>query len=68
MKLETQTMSELEEEQVRTYVVANYFHLKNTPVIITSHDNHYRVRVHEDSSPLILGKGIITVSKNKENN
>lgn len=58
-------MSETEEKQVRQYISVNYKHLKDKPVIITSHDNHYRVRVHEDSSPLILGKGIV---KNKENN
>ena len=59
-------MSETEEKQVREYIEANYKHLKDKPVIITSHDNHYGVRVHEDSSPLILGKGI--VRKLKENN
>ena len=31
-------MSETEEKQVREYIKANYKHLKDKPVIITSHD------------------------------
>jgi|TARA_B100001094_G_scaffold306170_1_gene336670 hypothetical protein len=45
--------------QITEYVYANYKLLKGKQLIIREFDNCFHILTHEDSSPLILGKGII---------
>ena len=48
-------------EQVREYVYNNYKTYKNKDLIITEHTNHFSIRRHKDESPLVLGKGILSL-------
>ena len=52
-------MNEETIKQVTEYVYKNYKLYKNKQLIIKEFDNCFHVLVHEDSSPLILGKKII---------
>tara|TARA_B100000768_G_scaffold155305_1_gene152308 strand:+ start:286 stop:447 length:162 start_codon:yes stop_codon:yes gene_type:complete len=52
-------MSEETKNQITEYVYKNYKLYKNKQLIIKEFDNCFHVLVHEDSSPLILGKNII---------
>ena len=57
MKLE---MTEETKELVTAYVLKHYDKMfKNIQPIIKEFDNHFQINTLEDSSPLILGKGII---------
>jgi len=53
------TMDEATKQQVTSYVHKHYSTMfgKDQP-IIKEFDNHYQISRMEDSSPLILGKGI----------
>jgi len=44
---------------IEEYVYKNYKSYKNKQLIIKEFDNCFHVLIHEDSSPLILGKKII---------
>jgi hypothetical protein len=46
-------------QQITEYVYKNYTSYKNKQLIIREKSNCFHVVVHEDGSPLILGKGII---------
>ena len=46
-------------QAVTEYVWKNYKGLKNKPLVIKEKDKCFHVAIHEDASPLILGKGII---------
>ena len=52
-------MKEEDIEKITEYVYKNYKEYKNKQLIIREHKNCIHVLKHEDSSPLILGKGII---------
>mgnify|MGYP000026359994 CR=1 FL=1 len=52
-------MSEEITQQVTKYVYKNYRTYKDKELIIKEKENCFQVAIHEDSSPLILGKGII---------
>jgi len=52
-------MNEETIKQVTEYVYKNYKLYKNKQLIIKEFDNCFHVLIHEDSSPLILGKKII---------
>ena len=44
---------------VTAYVYKNYKHMNNEPLVIKEKEKCFHVAIHEDASPLILGKGII---------
>tara|TARA_Y100000389_G_scaffold144427_1_gene142804 strand:+ start:605 stop:769 length:165 start_codon:yes stop_codon:yes gene_type:complete len=46
-------------QQITEYVYKNYKTYKDKQLIIKELDNCFHILIHEDSSPLILGKGII---------
>jgi hypothetical protein len=46
-------------QQITEYVYANYKAYKNKQLIIREKENSFHIVMHEDSSPLILGKGIL---------
>ena len=46
-------------QQITEYVYKNYKSYKDKQLIIKEFDNCFHVLKHKDSSPLILGKGII---------
>ncbi len=46
-------------QQITEYVYKNYKTYKDKQLIIKELDNCFHISIHEDSSPLILGKGII---------
>jgi TfoX/Sxy family transcriptional regulator of competence genes len=52
-------MSEETKQKVTEYVHLNYSMYKNKPLIIIEKDSCFQVKIHEDGSPLILGKGIL---------
>ena len=52
-------MNEEIKQQVTEYVHLNYKMYKNKPLIIREKSNCFHITIHEDGSPLILGKGII---------
>jgi len=52
-------MNEETIKQITEYVYKNYKLYKNKQLIIKEFDNCFHVLIHEDSSPLILGKKII---------
>jgi len=52
-------MNEETIKQVTEYVYKNYKLYKNKQLIIKEFSNCFHVLIHEDSSPLILGKKII---------
>ena len=52
-------MNEEITKQITEYVYKNYKLYKNKQLIIKEFDNCFHVLIHEDSSPLILGKKII---------
>ena len=52
-------MSEETIQQITEYVYKNYKSYKDKQLIIRELSNCFNVLKHEDSSPLILGKGII---------
>ena len=52
-------MTDETKKQVTEYVHLNYKMYKNKPLIIREKENCFHIAIHEDSSPLILGKGII---------
>ena len=52
----------LDEKVVKTiteYCWKNYRWMKNKPLVIKEKEKCFHVAIHEDASPLILGKGII---------
>ena len=46
-------------QQITEYVYKNYKSYKDKQLIIKELDNCFHILIHEDSSPLILGKKII---------
>jgi hypothetical protein len=52
-------MSEENIQQITEYVYKNYKTYKNKPLIIKEYDNCFHILIHQDGSPLILGKSII---------
>ena len=52
-------MNEEITKQITEYVYKNYKLYKNKQLINKEFDNYFHVLIHEDSSPLILGKKII---------
>jgi len=52
-------MSEEIKQQITEYVYKNYKSYKDKQLIIRELSNCFHILKHEDSSPLILGKGII---------
>ena len=46
-------------QSVTEYVWKNYKAMKDKPLVIKERDKCFHVAIHEDASPLILGKGII---------
>jgi len=52
-------MTDEAKKQVTEYVHLNYKMYKNKPLIIKEKENCFHIAIHEDSSPLILGKRII---------
>ena len=52
-------MNEETIKQITEYVYKNYKSYKDKQLIIRELSNCFHVLKHEDSSPLILGKGII---------
>jgi hypothetical protein len=46
--------------KITNYVYENYRDYKNKNLIITEHDNCFRILKHKDGSPLILGKTVIS--------
>ena len=52
-------MSEETKQQVTKYVYKNYKTYTDKELIIKEKENCFHIAIHEDSSPLILGKGII---------
>jgi hypothetical protein len=52
-------MSEDTIQQITEYVYKNYKTYANKPLIIKEMNTCFQVLIHEDSSPLILGKSII---------
>ena len=44
---------------VTEYVWKNYKTMKDKPLVIKEKEKCFHVAIHEDASPLILGKGII---------
>lgn len=53
-------MDKTTEQKVTDYVYKNYSKsFSGKTLIIEEQDNHFRVRSHKDSSPLILGKSIL---------
>ena len=52
-------MSEEIKNQITEYVYKNYKLYKNKQLIIREYDKCFHVLAHKDSSPLILGKGIV---------
>ena len=52
-------MNEETIKKITEYVYKNYKSYKNKQLIIKEFDNCFHVLIHEDSSPLILGKKII---------
>ena len=52
-------MDDERKQLVIDYVYKNYKTYKDKPLIIIEHDSCFLILIHEDGSPLILGKGII---------
>ena len=52
-------MNEETIKKITEYVYKNYKSYKNKQLIIKEFNNCFHVLIHEDSSPLILGKKII---------
>ena len=52
-------MNEETIKQITEYVYKNYKLYKNKQLIIKEFNSCFHVLIHEDSSPLILGKKII---------
>ncbi len=46
---------------IEEYVYKNYKSYKDKTLIITEHTNHFSIRRHKDESPLVLGKGILSL-------
>jgi hypothetical protein len=46
-------------KQITEYVYTNYKLYKDKQLIIKKLNNCFHILTHEDSSPLILGKGIL---------
>jgi len=46
-------------QQVTEYVYANYKSYKDKQLIIREKGKCFHIAIHEDASPLILGKGIL---------
>ena len=46
-------------EQITKYVYENYKQYKDKVLIIKEKGSCFHVAIHEDASPLILGKGIL---------
>ena len=53
------TISEDAVQQITEYVWKNYKTYKNKQLIIREKSNCFHILVHQDGSPLILGKGIV---------
>ena len=51
-------------EAVTEYVWKNYKAMKNKPLVIREKGKCFHVAIHEDASPLILGKGILNDKNN----
>jgi hypothetical protein len=54
-------MDEKIEQLITEYVWENYRAYKNKPLIIREKENCFHILMHEDSSPLILGKGVAKI-------
>ena len=52
-------MNEETIELITEYVWKNYRSYKNKPLIIREKHNCFHICIHEDASPLILGKSIL---------
>ena len=52
-------MNEIKFPLIRDYVYKNYPTYKNLTLVIKESNNHFKVYKHKDTSPLILGKGIL---------
>ena len=52
-------MNEETKSQVIEQVYNNYKSYKNKELIVKEFDNCFHILTHKDSSPLLLGKGII---------
>ena len=52
-------MSDGIKQQVTEYVYMNYKMYKDKQLFIKEKENCFHIAIHEDSSPLILGKGIL---------
>ena len=46
-------------KQVTAYVYKNYKHMNNKPLVIKEKEKCFHVAIHEDASPMILGKQIL---------
>jgi hypothetical protein len=46
-------------DKVVTYVESKYPKYKNKTLIVKEFDNHFKILINRDGSPLILGKSII---------
>jgi hypothetical protein len=44
---------------VVSYVESNYKNYKGKSLIVKEFDNHFRVNLHENGSPLVLSKAIL---------
>jgi hypothetical protein len=51
-------------ESVTKYVWKNYKSMKDKPLVIKEKGKCFHVAIHEDASPLILGKGILDAKDN----
>ncbi len=45
---------------VVSYVEAKYPRYKGKSLIVREFDSHFKVNLHENGSPLVLGKGILS--------
>lgn len=51
-------MNEETKNQVTEYVYDNYESYKDKELIIEEYDTCFLIRINEDESPLVIGKGI----------
>ena len=47
-------------DAVVSYVEAKYPKYKDKSLIVREFDSHFKVNLHENGSPLVLGKGILS--------
>jgi len=46
-------------EKITQYIYSKYKTYKDLPLTIEEYDSHFSVKLHEDQSPLILGKSVV---------